>query len=409
MRVSHALVNLLIIGSTFAQPILNQNATKAEIVDDDENDAFDPTPPELRSSSKIPIHVRNLKEVQQKYYHIIGEKDLSDNYFFILEDTNTILTKGYELTENQKKEIEKEKMNRPINIKPPATDVDELLKKSKKNKDKALAAEVGYGLLNGTVVSVVNSTKNFKYDFENDENINQKLELSGIKNHNNREEEVAMVQVNSNSDKKDEKIYEDSDWVEFQLIDAQEVEYSGLVPVSACQSQQYGYTGSIGFGFGHSRKFSANHNVYAYLQIGWDARLINGGVKPELKLTLSADLTLSISQSVSGSVTCPLKEGQMGQILMKPMYGSAVPRSRKVRWNQKATEFYGLEEFRLFDRIYLLVDNGVSQVHCATDDVVPLLCYSPIGQPDFRNPQGVDYANKLNDAGEYSQIVPNSY
>ncbi|KAK6465601.1 hypothetical protein DFJ63DRAFT_333021 [Scheffersomyces coipomensis] len=355
------IVYFIFLGVTFASPILSDtkdvtNSTTVTALYDEDHDEFDTTPPSKRLPPIKRYIAKNLDDVSQRYYHILGDNSQNENFYFYLEDSETLLVRGFPKTAEDIKQIEKGKQERPKYENLDDLEFDKRgwpFPPSKKEKEK-------------------------------------QKEKEKKKKNKNTQPEASLV---------------DSDWIEFSMHDRQDYNYSGLIPVSACQSQKYGKTGSISFGFGQSFYFASNHDINLEFKFGINPLFI----KHSAKASLTASLKLSLSRSNTGTTTCNLKQGQMGQILMRPTYASVEPRSRRVRWSQQATEMMALDEFKSFDRIMIVVDNGVSEVFCATDDVVKLLCNSKLGVPNFNDPEGVGYVGDLSSAGEESEFVVTSF
>lgn len=184
----------------------------------------------------------------------------------------------------------------------------------------------------------------------------------------------------------DEQSSQDTDsyWFEFKYDNITQESYPGFIPISACQSQELGGDGSVAF---------------AYLF----GKAANGGKSLEVEyavsiFTLSLTLGVSPSESYSltGTTTCNIKAGTVGQILLKPNFITTCPKGRRARWSRKLRKFLTDTEFKRYSKMHFLVKESSYQLECATSDVVDLFCEGhKLGETDWDEPLGVDYEQKL--------------
>ncbi|KAK6457330.1 uncharacterized protein RJT20DRAFT_134613 [Scheffersomyces xylosifermentans] len=193
-----------------------------------------------------------------------------------------------------------------------------------------------------------------------------------------------------------DKRQDDSYWENFSYEDTAVVDFPGFVPVSACQSQEYGHEGSISFSYAMSTTLHMKHTMdsNAGLSSGFPVSIpfITYGVS--VGITMSIELTYT--QEVSGTTTCNLKSGQIGQILLRPKYASVIPKSRRMKWSSALQKFLTPSDFQLYDRMYVLLEQATYQLDCATNDVVPLFCEGvKLGEPNWEHPLGVGYEDRM--------------
>lgn len=187
------------------------------------------------------------------------------------------------------------------------------------------------------------------------------------------------------SERKASKQNDDVEYIEVGYEDQTQAKYPGFVPVSSCQSQEYGDTGTITFGW------TAGFSVTNSASIGTSIAL---GV---FTIGLNAGLELESTLSVGGSTTCSIPKGVIGQVLIRPTYVSVTPRSRRVKFKRSVQKFLTDGEFKQHDKIHALLQGKSYQVECATSDVVPLFCEGhKLGELDWENPLGADYDDKVN-------------
>ncbi|CAK7897280.1 hypothetical protein CAAN1_27S01112 [[Candida] anglica] len=168
-----------------------------------------------------------------------------------------------------------------------------------------------------------------------------------------------------------------SEWVEFKPNDLVRQTYPGFIPVSSCQSQENGQSGSISFGYslGAEGKVSGSKvNGINY----WFAAL---------DVVLQVDIKETVTYT--GSTTCKVNEGTIGQVLSKPTYAEFKSIERIRTWSDGLSHFIGDAEFQTTTAMVTLLIE--SDMYCATNDVVDLFCDSKLGEPNWESPLGVDY------------------
>lgn len=173
---------------------------------------------------------------------------------------------------------------------------------------------------------------------------------------------------------------EDTEWVEHSYENPQTRKYPGYIPISACQSQQLGQSGSVSFSYSFGGSFGGNNNI----GISVTSMMITA--------SLTAGISISESFTIGGTTSCTIPAGTIGQVMLKPEYLSLVPLSRRMSWVGKARSFMTDGAFSQYDTIHVLLSLNTFQVDCVTSDIVPLFCEgTKLGVPNWENPLGVGY------------------
>lgn len=170
---------------------------------------------------------------------------------------------------------------------------------------------------------------------------------------------------------------EDSEWVEFKYTDVSKQNTNYFIPVSSCQSQEYGKGGSIGFGWSLGSSVGGSNSI----GLGFSYDIFT--------LSLTVGISLSTSVSVSGSTSCSINKGTVGQIWMKPETVSGTPHSRRARFSGGIRKFLTDGEFRQHTEMIAITQQNLYEIVCATSDVVPLYCDSKLG--DLSSPIDAKY------------------
>ncbi|CUM64942.1 uncharacterized protein PRCAT00002560001 [Priceomyces carsonii] len=178
-----------------------------------------------------------------------------------------------------------------------------------------------------------------------------------------------------------------TEWTEFAYDNENKVEYPGYIPVSSCQSQEYGNLGSITFAYSLTTSKSVSHTLEENL----------GVTVSVFTFSVAASLGISItkSKSISGSTQCTINKGNIGQVLLKPKYLSCYPKSRRAKWDKTKQKFLTDSDFERYEEIHILLQNETYEIECATNDVVDLFCDCELGKPDWDSPLGIDYDSKI--------------
>lgn len=171
----------------------------------------------------------------------------------------------------------------------------------------------------------------------------------------------------------------DDDWVEFAYNGTQRTEYPGFIPASPCQSHEYGDGGSVGFSYSYGQE----EKIGSMFGVSW--------VIGDVTLLAAAGSFLSSSTTISGSVSCSIGKGKVGQVLLRPTFIRTTPLSRRVRYLRLIRQFLFNDDFEQQDEIQRLLLLGAYRIACATSDVVPLFCDSRRFGTDWDNPLGADY------------------
>lgn len=163
-----------------------------------------------------------------------------------------------------------------------------------------------------------------------------------------------------------------SDWVEFQHFDYTSALSRHLVPVSACQSQEYGGSGGI------TMTWTITQQVLSSISVDFG---VDVGV---ISLALSVGTGVRSAFKVLGSVSCDIKPGSTGQVLVRPNYVTASQRSRRMKFDANKKKF---EQNKNIESIVSTV--GMTHLRgivamCATNDLVPLNCKGKIGEVDWQ-------------------------
>ncbi len=181
------------------------------------------------------------------------------------------------------------------------------------------------------------------------------------------------------------KQFATTEWIEFSHENVRNEEYPGLIPVSACQLQEFGELGAITFGYLMGASVSIKGSQVSGVEI--------------FILTLETKLGLTIKKSITmaGSTRCWLNPGTTGQILSRPTFATFVPRERVSVWSITSLKFIGNSEFK--DNMEKLSVVTKAAYYCASSDRVNLFCDARLGVPDWLKPLGVEYfqdAQRLN-------------
>lgn len=186
--------------------------------------------------------------------------------------------------------------------------------------------------------------------------------------------------VGDHEEPEKKKEEQDTEWVEHFYADTKTQEYPGYIPISGCQSQVHGQSGSVSFSYSFGGSIGTNSNI----GISYTAMMITA--------SLSAGLSVTETFSVGGTTSCAIPAGKVGQIMLKPDILSVVPLSRRVRWLAKAQRFMTDGDFVKYDPVHILLSLNTFQVNCATNDKVELFCDGTrLGIPDWDNPLGIGY------------------
>ncbi|ODV77107.1 uncharacterized protein CANTADRAFT_102679 [Suhomyces tanzawaensis NRRL Y-17324] len=174
------------------------------------------------------------------------------------------------------------------------------------------------------------------------------------------------------------------DWVEYDIALEREVTYPGVIPVSACQSQQYGGSGSVTFSYSLKDSLVIEPVIQNVHKLG----IGRYGIAYDYKAQHGWGLTAS----TSGSVTCSVGPGQKAQVFMTPTFVKIVPKLRMVKYKLK--KFVTDPDFTTTTSMNMLVENAKNRIDCATSDVVELFCKSEkIGTPDWKNPSQLRFVD----------------
>ncbi|KAG2733040.1 hypothetical protein G9P44_004030 [Scheffersomyces stipitis] len=162
------------------------------------------------------------------------------------------------------------------------------------------------------------------------------------------------------------------DWVHFTYEDEEVTRYPHI-PISACQSQEFGQEGSISFSYAFSSTLHSKHNFDVTFSITYMIFSVALGMKMSVELTSTRE--------VSGTTTCNLKAGQVGQIWASPVYASAKPKTRLLQWRSDTQEFLTLSEFKVYERLFALMEHSILEIECVTSDIARLECTKRPGDP----------------------------
>lgn len=168
-------------------------------------------------------------------------------------------------------------------------------------------------------------------------------------------------------------------WVEFAYNDTETVEYPGYIPASSCQSHEYGDGGSIGFSYSYGQDDKLGSN--------WGINWVIG----DLTLSAAAGSALGTTTSISGTVSCNIGKGKVGQVLIRPSFVRSQPRSRRVQYSQAIRKFVFEGEFEQREQIQRLLLLGVYRIACATNDKVSLFCDTRRFEVSWDSPLGAEY------------------
>ncbi|CCE78020.1 Piso0_000632 [Millerozyma farinosa CBS 7064] len=166
-----------------------------------------------------------------------------------------------------------------------------------------------------------------------------------------------------------------NEWVEFSYENIELQIYPGYIPVSACQSQELGQKGSVEFGYSYGESITNNPSIGVSYEVGI------------LTLSLQVGITLNGGITVSGTTTCNINPGTIGQVFIKPFYIDSIPKGRRAVWSKRSQNFLVDKDFKRYDKMHTLTKDSDHEVFCVTSDVVDLYCEdNKIGYSDWSNP-----------------------
>lgn len=163
-----------------------------------------------------------------------------------------------------------------------------------------------------------------------------------------------------------------SHWVEFKLYDYVHEQYPLYVPVSACQSQEFGDKGTISFTWTFTESISISKSANFGVDVG------------VVSISISVGASVRSKFKLLGTVSCDINPGTIGQVLLRPYIVTAQQLSRRMKFDgQRFTMNKQIKP--MTSTVSMAYLRGI-QVECATNDVVPLFCKSKIGEIDWNNP-----------------------
>ncbi|CCE78608.1 Piso0_000632 [Millerozyma farinosa CBS 7064] len=166
-----------------------------------------------------------------------------------------------------------------------------------------------------------------------------------------------------------------SEWVEFGYENIELQMYPGYIPVSACQSQELGQKGSVAFGYSYGEQLTNNPSIGISYEVGM------------LTLSLQLGVTLTSGVTVSGTTTCNINPGTIGQVFIKPFYVDSTPKGRRAVWSKRSQKFLVDKDFKRYDKMHTLTKDSDHEVFCVTSDIVDLYCEdNKIGYSDWSDP-----------------------
>lgn len=164
-----------------------------------------------------------------------------------------------------------------------------------------------------------------------------------------------------------------SDWVEFQQYNYTSALSRQLVPVSACQSQEYGGSGGITMTWTITQQVLSSISV----DLGVDVGVIS--------LALSLGTGVRSAFKVLGSISCDINEGSTGQVLVRPNYVTASQRSRRMKFDPTKRKFEQNTNIKPSIATVGMTHLKGIEAMCVTSDLMPLNCKGKIGEVDWQD------------------------
>lgn len=164
-----------------------------------------------------------------------------------------------------------------------------------------------------------------------------------------------------------------SDWVEFQQYDYTSALSTQLVPVSACQSQEYGGSGGITMTWTITQQVLSSISV----DLGVDVGVIS--------LALSVGTGVRSAFRVLGSISCDINPGSTGQVLVRPNYVTASQRSRRMKFDLTKKKFEQNKNIEPNIATVGMTHLKGIEAMCVTSDLVPLNCKGKIGEVNWQD------------------------
>lgn len=188
---------------------------------------------------------------------------------------------------------------------------------------------------------------------------NKNIPVNGIHKKNYKKNKFLNLKSQHTNDK-------NLEWVEYFFHDKQTDDNYNLLPLSPCQSQEFGKDGSVSFSYSVT-----NGKVFSYTHIP------SFEIDPFIftfSINLFLDAKSYILENFSGSVSCILNSGLTGRIYLHAKYIHLRYKSRFLDWVHSKKKFEIITDFRDHDPLKFLKKDVLYQIECVTDDLYDVGC-----------------------------------